>query len=943
MRSLVLKLSRPSERALDGLAVLAIPGLVLIFNPDLAFRGMVPSGYDTFVYFYPYRAYVGQALAEGRLPLWNPHLFLGVPLLANPQAAVFYPGTLLFAFLPVPQAYALNFLGHLFLGGVGMYGFVRRSVGTVRGPAVLGAAAFVFGGYVSGHAGHINQISAIAWLPLAALALDLGLRGGGLLAVAALVATLALQLLAGHPQQVYMTLVVLGLVVAWRRWGDGLAALLRGWVMLGLAAALAFGLAAAQLLPTAELARESIRGGGVSYEQATWDALPWQLVLPALLPGYWTTLHTTELFGHLGAVVFALGWIGLLAGSTRPAVLGGLLVLLGLVLALGDGTPLYRWLFDWAPGFGSFRAPARWLFVYSFGAALLVAVGLDRVVRGRGSGVGGRRTSFAWSRVLLIGIGVPLALGWLVFYGERQPRLLLLIWVGLAAATVVLALTTLLARRLRGPIVALLLVGGLVELWLAGANLEHRRPMPDLAFGQPRESTALLRERLGADRRFRMLSIATPEYVVKETLEYEERFADLGPAALENLLVAVKWNETLVPNVPLGYRLDTADGYDGGVLPLASYVRLTEAMLPGRARLDGALASRLDALPEDRWLDLLGVRYVLASRIKDLSVDGLLFDRAVTATLRPGERRELTGLPLGEFTRLGLLSSFRGPSRAGQVVAELELDDGAGRRAKVALLDGVHTAATDAVPVAGGRLERTQAWGAESPNDGADWVGRVEVPRQELARLTIVNPTGDLVFDLRSLNLVDDVRQASFSINPDSRIERTDFFDVKLYERLDALPRAYVADRADVVDDAAALERLADPAFQPRRGVLLAPGDGARALPPLGSGAGTATLELDRPEQVRLRVGAPGGAFVVLSDSWYPGWRATVDGADVPIARANVLFRAVEVPVGEHTVEFRYEPTSFRLGLAVSAASLLAGLALWAGAAGWGRRRQVRP
>ena len=82
-------------------------------------------------------------------------------------------------------------------------------------------------------------------------------------------------------------------------------------------------------------------------------------------------------------------------------------------------------------------------------------------------------------------------------------------------------------------------------------------------------------------------------------------------------------------------------------------------------------------------------------------------------------------------------------------------------------------------------------------------------------------------------------------------------------------------------------------------------------------------------------------SYLVLSDSWYPGWLATVDGVDVPIERANILFRAVRVPPGDHTVEFRYEPRSVSTGALVSAGSIGAAVVLFGGLWLWSGRRQA--
>jgi uncharacterized membrane protein YfhO len=80
-------------------------------------------------------------------------------------------------------------------------------------------------------------------------------------------------------------------------------------------------------------------------------------------------------------------------------------------------------------------------------------------------------------------------------------------------------------------------------------------------------------------------------------------------------------------------------------------------------------------------------------------------------------------------------------------------------------------------------------------------------------------------------------------------------------------------------------------------------------------------------------------ALLVVAESWYPGWRATLDGEPVGILRANYLSQGVVVPAGEHTVDLRYTPGAFIYGAWISALSALAiaGLFLWAW---WPLRKQ---
>jgi uncharacterized membrane protein YfhO len=67
-------------------------------------------------------------------------------------------------------------------------------------------------------------------------------------------------------------------------------------------------------------------------------------------------------------------------------------------------------------------------------------------------------------------------------------------------------------------------------------------------------------------------------------------------------------------------------------------------------------------------------------------------------------------------------------------------------------------------------------------------------------------------------------------------------------------------------------------------------------------------------------------SYLVVTDTWFPGWTVRIDGAPARLWRANHAFRAVALPPGEHQVQMRYEPASLRIGLALSGASLLVGM-----------------
>ena len=92
--------------------------------------------------------------------------------------------------------------------------------------------------------------------------------------------------------------------------------------------------------------------------------------------------------------------------------------------------------------------------------------------------------------------------------------------------------------------------------------------------------------------------------------------------------------------------------------------------------------------------------------------------------------------------------------------------------------------------------------------------------------------------------------------------------------------------------------------------------------------AGEAEIVRYAAEEVVIRIHSDRPGLLVLSDAYYPGWQATVDGEAAPIYPTNVLFRGVPVPAGEHAVIFTYAPSGWPLGwgLAAAGALLMAGL-----------------
>lgn len=128
--------------------------------------------------------------------------------------------------------------------------------------------------------------------------------------------------------------------------------------------------------------------------------------------------------------------------------------------------------------------------------------------------------------------------------------------------------------------------------------------------------------------------------------------------------------------------------------------------------------------------------------------------------------------------------------------------------------------------------------------------------------------------------------------------------DAFVYENPNALPRVLFAHEARPADFETLLTTGAWPQFDPTQTILL---ETAAVIAQVRR-PGTSLIRSYRNTEVVIDANSPDGGWVVLNDVWQPWWFVTVDGKNAPMLRANVLFRAVEVPPGKHSIRFSFEP-----------------------------------
>jgi hypothetical protein len=250
--------SSPRRVTRAALAPLALAVMVLATFAGALHPARVLFERDIHAYWYPQRAALLTAVAEGSLPLWNPWVGFGAPFLADASSELAYPPTWLLLPLPLPIQVELATIGHALLAAAGAAALARRLLGGALSAAVAGAAYALAGPLLSA-ASLYHHFAGAALMPWVLWGLEGLLQRRDRASALVLGALSAGQVLAGSGDLVLMTtLAALGRVAlhvhATR--GLGLAGLLR---RLALSAVLSLSISAVQWLPTVERSVHGLR------------------------------------------------------------------------------------------------------------------------------------------------------------------------------------------------------------------------------------------------------------------------------------------------------------------------------------------------------------------------------------------------------------------------------------------------------------------------------------------------------------------------------------------------------------------------------------------------------------------------------------------------------------------------------------------------------------
>ncbi|MBI5300842.1 MAG: YfhO family protein [Chloroflexi bacterium] len=899
----------------DWLAFLLLAGLPLAIFAPAALRQAVFFFGDISLFFLPTHLAYADALKQLRLPLWDPRMFAGFPLFAEGQIAALYPThPLLYGLLPIDIATNYDILLHLGWVAIGTYLFAR-ALNLQRPSAFLGGLAFGLGGFFVARMQHMSVLATASWLPWllwtwerAEHAPNLGARVRWL---ALMTLFSGFQLFGGHPQFAFLSAILVGLyaLINWQRDNSpspakrgraGVGAVLRYFDPLrAIPAVIAFslgaGMAAVQLMPTFELGGFSDRAAGLLpkfFNAFSLRPIHYAMLFHPFIQGNPYPNVSVEVIGYIGLLPVVLAMLAPVLRRERRVIFFALIALTALFLGLGDQNIFYRAL-RYLPLFNYFRVPSRFFFWYSFAAAMLAAFAFDALlVRAK---ITARVTRGQVIALTIAALGIALVAG-------LMPALPLDAWLGawvwLPVIFALISVWVLLGARrglfTRTTLVALTLGITAIDLGLFASvyskTYDATTSVQDFSAAPP--AASIVKNGLGQDGRV-LTSLWI--YPVFSTMR-----------------------ESLYPNISMTYDVPNAISYT--------------PLIPQRT---GEYLESISA----PMVNLLNVRYYILPQLlpTDPKTEGndLNNDFGVQVVLNDAT------FPAVPTTKIKLMSSIAQSVDypTGTPVARVQVMCQDGMRT-FTLRAGDHTAEwaydrTDVLkvikharPAIATTYPARSAFPTES-HDGHTFLAEFDLTREgnacdatsiyafplipygliRIERVLLVTSEG------REISLAHLQGQSDYAL-----IYRSNY--VAIYENYDALPRAFLVHHARVADDKTALKEMSRATFQPRETLILS--DGA----PLDAGGAqtaneSARIVENKPERVVVTARVETDAYLLLTDSWYPGWIARVDGFPTPIQRADYIFRAVRLAPGEHRIEFEYRPSSLYLGAGISAIALL--------------------
>ena len=438
------------SRRHDAIALAILAAVITLAYADILAGFNSLYARDLVHFHYPTKHILREILLSGEFPHWNPWLGSGQPMAANPQHEVFYPPNWLILLPSYRTGFHLLVLLHVYLAAFSMYALLR-SLAIRAAAAFFGALAFALGGAGLSYLNLLPFLFSVAWLPLTCLYARRFLQTRSRRAFALAALFFGIQVLIGEPTTVLQTGLLLGMYALFQGAGgraqgagDRAPGLLRSALcalrpvlLVGLLSVAALLVSAVQTIPAIDLARDSVRARGFTYD----DVVDWSM--PPVRLG---EFFHANLLGHIDVQERRLYWASALYPergmpflySIYPGLLLSVLALGGVfarvrgrglflsifatsvLLALGGHTPLW-WLLYESGLATALRYPEKFILMALFAVTVFGSRGLDELLAGNEAL---RRMTLRIAAVLTAVLGVAT----LFAYTPLYPRFFIWAW-----------------------------------------------------------------------------------------------------------------------------------------------------------------------------------------------------------------------------------------------------------------------------------------------------------------------------------------------------------------------------------------------------------------------------------------------------------------------------------------------------------------------------------
>ncbi|MEM3112260.1 MAG: hypothetical protein QXY90_04400, partial [Candidatus Anstonellales archaeon] len=397
-----IKPSRKGVRIAHILAILTLFILSLFFFYDLFEDRFLLTERDLGAYFIPPRFFWVESIKKGDFPLWNPYQFCGHPFFANPQHAILYPFHILFFILPFDIAFNGIIILHFFLAGLFIFLLLRELKASVTG-ALISGLVFMLSGYLLSVHSLLNTLLSVVWTPMIFLFFKRTIEQRGFQHKIWTALFMTFSFLGGGIEIVYGNFILLFLLILFPSKGESskvslrvyFKSLIHRFESLMMVSFFFLILSAIQLIPFIELWIHSIRGGGISYQEATiWSFAPRDFILFFLpdffgyfldIKRYWfnqcwlKTLYTGGLPFVLSLIYFLFSREGRAGEKGRMELLFLVIIFVSFFFSLGRYNPLYPFVFKYLPFFHGIRYPVKFLYLFVFALSITSGLGFERL------------------------------------------------------------------------------------------------------------------------------------------------------------------------------------------------------------------------------------------------------------------------------------------------------------------------------------------------------------------------------------------------------------------------------------------------------------------------------------------------------------------------------------------------------------------------------------